>query len=167
MKRYCKDFAYRILTLTLPLLLTACPQPKPKEEIEIIPVKDKELLLENSSSISSLGPIPEWVLDLESTREIQKVKNRVFFVIFLEDTKIKDVEPEKEFEKYLSNYLPDSKRLSSILNLKISGKYWHKTKEQKYQTFYRYEITSESIQNAIKQKNEFSEKTRVFLDQLN
>ncbi|MCS7298976.1 MAG: hypothetical protein RMJ37_03305 [Spirochaetia bacterium] len=166
MKCYCKDFVY-ILTLTLPLILTACPQPKPKEEVKITPIKDKQLLLENSSSIFGLGPIPEWVLDIESSREIQKTKNGVFFVVFLEGSEVRSIQPEKEFEEYLSNYLPDGKKISSILNLKVSGKYWHKTKEQKYQTFHRYEITRESIENAIKRKNEFSEKTRSFLDQLN
>ncbi|MEN2998707.1 MAG: hypothetical protein ABDH28_06710 [Brevinematia bacterium] len=153
-----------ILILFGVMFFLGCPQPK--KVATPTPVKNKDVIVENSSWIVEVGPIPEWVLYTESPRELQKSGDRVFFVVFVESEKREDIDPYGEFSSYLSHYLPDAPKLVGILKLSKSSKYWQKLKNGKYQNFFKYEITKESILEALKRKNEFSEKTRIFLDKL-
>lgn len=174
---HCKDFCiigkYTVLlhriTLTLisiivSFLLYSCSPPKKIETYK--PIKDKTEILENSSSLSGIGPIPEWVLEIETSKEIQKSKDGVFFVFFTESNNITEINPQEKFLEYLSSYLPDANVLVKFLKLEKSGKYWQKVKNGNYQIFFKYEITKDSINEALKNKNQFSEKTKNLLDKL-
>ncbi|MFN4245220.1 MAG: hypothetical protein ACK4F9_03605 [Brevinematia bacterium] len=168
MEHHCKDFSrkllFYLLCISLIVMLNNCQQPKQKPNYT--PIKERKEIVINSSMINGIGPIPEWVLNLESSEEIQKSKDGVFFVFMIESEKIEDFDGKLKFLNYLSKYLPDAKELSSILALTKNGNYWHKLKNGKYQNFFRYEITKESINEASKRKNTFSEKTKLLIEEL-
>ncbi|MCX8029284.1 MAG: hypothetical protein N2712_04725 [Brevinematales bacterium] len=157
-----KTFIFLLTTLTF---LLGCPQSK-KTETSYIPVKDKKNIILNSSSISEVGPIPEWVLILEDQREIQRTIDGTFFIFLLEGNSIQEADAYKELSTYLSYYLPDEKKLTSMLKLELKGKYWQKLNTGKYQTFFKYEITQDSIKEVKRRKNELSEKSRQFVEKL-
>lgn len=159
----CKDF-FKVILIFVVIFILGCPQPK-KQEYKVEIVKDKNLILENSSSVGWVGPIPEWVLEMENFKEIQKSEKGVFFIMFVEADKIVEIDPKSELTSYLFSTLPDAKNVVDLLVLKLSGKYWHKLKKGSYQIFYRYEITQDSIKNAIR-VGKFSEKSEKFLKSL-
>lgn len=164
MNRHCKALS-KILIALLPFTLCSCPHPR-NERPKYLPIKNKNEILENSSLPGGIGPIPEWVLEIESSKEIRTSRGRVFFITFKETDTLEDLDGKKELSLYLSYYLPDYEKLLGVLKLEKNGKYWHRLKSGKYQVFFRYEITRDSINTALKRQNEFSEKTRAFLYKL-
>ncbi|MGB9621507.1 MAG: hypothetical protein ACPL4C_03600 [Brevinematia bacterium] len=162
MRCNCKYFFY--FTLITIFLLYGCPSEK---KLRYVPITDKSLIVENSSSYTGVGPIPEWVLNLKDSAEIQKSRDGVFFIVLVEyNNYMVDINPKGELFAYLSSYLPDAKKVVDILQLEIDGKYWHKLKSGKYQIFYRCRITDESISRLKAISGELSEKSRKFISQL-
>lgn len=159
MKCSCKDFFYFVVVVVF--FLYGCPQEK---KVRYFPILDKAKIVENSSSYTGIGPIPEWVLSMKDSYEIQKSRDGVFFIVLVEYTNyMVEINPKAELLMYLSDLLPDAKKLVDLLQLEINGKYWHKLRNGRYQIFYRCRITDESIFRVKSLSGQFSEKTKKFI----
>ncbi len=166
----CK--AKKVLKLSLILLITfiivyGCPTPKPQVRF-IKPVLNQDEIIQNSSSFQGKGPIPEWVIKLNAEGIIQKSPEDSYFVIGTESSYPDDriLNPQDYLEVYLQDFIPDANLLAKELKLVLSGYYWQQLKSGKYQIFYRYTITRETINKCLSEKNRFSSKAIEFLSKL-
>ncbi len=165
LKPDCKHFfIFGIITL----LVSSCAPP---ENITTkFPTFHEKDILKNSTSISSPGPIPEWVEETKKGKDFQIYEDVVFVVFFKETTnptseRFSQGEISSMLKDYLSRYTSEYSKLSEEIILELSGIYWHKLRNGKTYYFARYAISRESLKTILKKKN-YSEKTLNFIQKL-
>lgn len=162
-----KALQISLILLVALIVIYGCPAPKSQVKF-IKPVINQDEIIQNSSSIQGKGPIPEWVIKLNSEGIIQKSKEDSYLVLGIESNYPDDriLNPQDYLEAYLQDFVPDANLVAKELKLVVSGHYWQQLKNGKYQIFFRYTITRESINKCLSEKNKFSRKAIEFLAQL-